>query len=130
MPVARTEVDILKAHRRRPARRFTLERELRDRLRLLSGRLGVVGGDRPGRGGEGPDARDSGPTDEPVLEGVDLAVRVEIGLILRALRRLANGTYGTCTGCGRAIDQARLRVLPTAVFCRRCAGDEPAPLGN
>jgi DnaK suppressor protein len=38
-----------------------------------------------------------------------------------ALRRLADGTYGQCEGCGEDISEARLRVLPATRFCIECA---------
>ncbi|MBI3577235.1 TraR/DksA C4-type zinc finger protein [Candidatus Gottesmanbacteria bacterium] len=34
-----------------------------------------------------------------------------------ALLRVGNGTYGTCSICGRAIEPERLAVLPTATVC-------------
>jgi DnaK suppressor protein len=34
-----------------------------------------------------------------------------------ALRRLEEGTYGTCAECGREISEARLRALPFALLC-------------
>lgn len=38
-----------------------------------------------------------------------------------ALRRLADGAYGQCEGCGEAIPEGRLRALPAARFCISCA---------
>ena len=38
-----------------------------------------------------------------------------------ALRKLNEGTYGICDGCGQAIDPARLEALPEASLCRNCA---------
>jgi RNA polymerase-binding transcription factor len=34
-----------------------------------------------------------------------------------ALRRIDEGTYGTCTVCGRPIDDARLQAVPYATLC-------------
>jgi RNA polymerase-binding transcription factor DksA len=42
--------------------------------------------------------------------------------ISRASARLAQGTYGTCTRCGRAIAPERLRARPSAECCVTCAG--------
>ncbi len=39
----------------------------------------------------------------------------------RALRRMADGTYGTCERCGRPIGEARLEAMPTARRCLDCA---------
>ena len=48
--------------------------------------------------------------------------------VLRALlaeaeagMRLADGTYGECARCGEAIEERRLRALPAAEHCLRCA---------
>ncbi|NLG51065.1 MAG: conjugal transfer protein TraR [Chloroflexi bacterium] len=41
-----------------------------------------------------------------------------------ALQRIENGTYGFCTRCGRPIDSARLRALPTASLCYDCKARE------
>jgi RNA polymerase-binding protein DksA len=38
-----------------------------------------------------------------------------------ALRRLEEGTYGTCTSCRRAIDEQRLDTLPYVEWCIDCA---------
>jgi DnaK suppressor protein len=37
-----------------------------------------------------------------------------------ALRRLEEGTYGTCAECGNEISEARLRALPFADLCISC----------
>ena|ERR1035438_9340580 len=34
-----------------------------------------------------------------------------------ALARIENGTYGTCTACGRQIEPARLEAVPWALYC-------------
>jgi RNA polymerase-binding protein DksA len=39
-----------------------------------------------------------------------------------ALERLERGSYGTCARCGARIDPRRLRALPEADRCARCAG--------
>lgn len=43
-----------------------------------------------------------------------------------ALRRLADGAYGQCEGCGEAIPEARLRALPATRFCIACAREREA----
>jgi DnaK suppressor protein len=37
-----------------------------------------------------------------------------------ALRRVEEGTYGTCAECGNEISEARLRALPFASLCISC----------
>ena len=37
-----------------------------------------------------------------------------------ALRRIQEGTYGSCTDCGKRIPAARLQVKPEATRCVTC----------
>jgi len=37
-----------------------------------------------------------------------------------AIRKIAEGTYGTCEDCGEEISEKRLLVLPTATLCIDC----------
>ncbi len=37
-----------------------------------------------------------------------------------ALRKLNEGTYGTCEECGEAINEARLKIMPFAIYCIDC----------
>jgi RNA polymerase-binding transcription factor DksA len=48
------------------------------------------------------------------------AVR-ELADLEAALGRVEAGTYGVCASCGRAIPLERLRLLPAATLCVRCA---------
>ncbi len=45
----------------------------------------------------------------------------ELALIERALKRIEQGSYGTCHSCGEAIDEARLKAIPYAESCIDCA---------
>jgi DnaK suppressor protein len=47
--------------------------------------------------------------------------RAELRALDAAEERLAAGTYGTCTRCGRPIAPERLDALPAATSCIRCA---------
>ena len=44
-------------------------------------------------------------------------VEAELDDVEHALRRLDDGTYGTCEACGRTIDAGRLEAVPAARFC-------------
>ena len=43
----------------------------------------------------------------------------------RALEKLAEGTYGTCDGCGAEIPGERLEARPWTTLCVRCAAERP-----
>lgn len=59
-------------------------------------------------------------TDE-VLEATAKAGLAEIPMIRAALRRIADGTYGTCARCGEEIPEGRLDAIPWTPHCRSCA---------
>jgi len=52
--------------------------------------------------------------DLSILESIE----AELADVDHALRRLDDGTYGTCEACGRSIDEQRLEALPAARLCR------------
>jgi RNA polymerase-binding transcription factor DksA len=45
----------------------------------------------------------------------------QLALVDAALARIADGTYGLCTVCHRAIVAERLEVVPWAATCVACA---------
>jgi RNA polymerase-binding transcription factor DksA len=51
--------------------------------------------------------------DVSILEQVE----AELADVELALRRLDDGTYGTCEACGRFIDDSRLEAKPEARLC-------------
>jgi len=71
---------------------------------------------------DAPDAAIVMENDE-ILRALDESARAELGQIERALERLEDGTYGVCARCGKKIDAERLRIVPYAIACRRCAPD-------
>ena len=60
------------------------------------------------------------PSVDPVAYQTSASHRVAIDQITAALNRIAAGTYGLCTRCGRPIAPARLEVLPSASACIEC----------
>ena len=51
--------------------------------------------------------------DLSILEGIE----AELADVEHALRRIDDGTYGTCEACGRPVGDERLEALPAARFC-------------
>ena len=39
----------------------------------------------------------------------------------KALTNIKTGKYGKCENCGKAIEQARLKAMPTATLCIACS---------
>jgi DnaK suppressor protein len=58
---------------------------------------------------------------QEALEAVGKTETTEIRQIEAALKRISEGTYGTCAKCGEPIDPRRLKALPTAATCISCS---------
>lgn len=58
---------------------------------------------------------------DEVKEDLGNAGLAELRQIDAALKRLDDGSFGTCAGCGEDISEARLLAVPHATRCRRCA---------
>jgi RNA polymerase-binding protein DksA len=73
-----------------------------------------------------PGHRDSGEQaleseNDEVLERLGEAEIREIAEIRSALRRIDDGSYGSCARCGGEIGAGRLEVLPVTTVCIACA---------
>jgi len=55
------------------------------------------------------------------ISGLQCEARDEVAAVDRALERMRDGTYGTCSRCGRPIAPARLEARPEAELCIDCA---------
>lgn len=58
---------------------------------------------------------------DEVLEEVGDVTLEEIAQVKQALAQIAAGRYGTCMSCGGGIGEARLKALPYATKCVKCA---------
>lgn len=47
-------------------------------------------------------------------------LEIELEKIQRALRRISEGKYGICLGCGKKIRPERLKIYPEAEHCMSC----------
>jgi DnaK suppressor protein len=99
------------------AARTQLEKEL---ARLVQ-RVGKIEGDlRQVKDPDWPEQAIQVENDE-VLKGLDAMSRAEVIRIRAALGRIANGTYGSCANCGKAIGTERLAAIPSTITCRACS---------
>lgn len=48
-------------------------------------------------------------------------LEVQLREVNRALERMAKNSYGSCTKCGKEIEEKRLLANPTAKICIACA---------
>lgn len=66
-----------------------------------------------------------------IIEDTGIAIadirRKELEDMDEALRRLEDGVYGECAGCGEDIGEERLKTMPYATRCVKCqaAGEKP-----
>ena len=103
------------------AKAVNTRERLRARIGVLEGRLAEI--ERYLREPEESDLEEwaSEWDDDSVLDGLAHVTREELERAREALLRLEKGTYGLCQGCGRPIARRRLRALPEAADCVRCA---------
>lgn len=70
-------------------------------------------------------------TTEAVSRLTDIGVGDSLERVLarteRAVAKLDDGSYGMCDVCGDLIPSGRLRALPDAVLCLRCAESHRRP---
>ena len=63
---------------------------------------------------------DRGGYDDATLAALIASSRQAVADTAQALRRMADGSYGTCERCSAAIPLQRLEILPHARFCVPC----------
>lgn len=61
---------------------------------------------------------------DEVVDSLESEVRVELRHVIHALDRLEEGEGDVCERCGDTINPERLKILPWASLCVRCAEDE------
>lgn len=103
-----------------------IRRQLETELAELTTRIAALrsGADVPS-GGISFGKRVGEGTSIAIERFADVAVHDQLVLqaaaVEAALHRLADGTYGTCEGCGLQIAPERLEAVPWAARCVRCA---------
>jgi DnaK suppressor protein len=98
-----------------------LKRELELRLATLQARLSSLKRDitQPHSGDSVEQAQER--ENDEVVDAIGNETTLSIRVILAALERIENGTYGACDGCGESISEARLKAIPEATRCQNCA---------
>jgi DnaK suppressor protein len=108
-----------------------IRQDLEARRDLARERLAVLAS-RPERGSAlGFGKRVGDGTTEAVSRLTDIGVGDSLERVLarteRAVAKLDDGSYGMCDVCGDPIPSGRLRALPDAVLCLRCAVSQGRP---
>ena len=100
-----------------------LEAELlRERTRAERAMTAGARGAQPATVGGADTAVDYGDADGWLGIGTDARAQARHFAVTEALRRLTDGSYGRCLGCGSPIPFGRLLVMPEATHCVTCGG--------
>jgi RNA polymerase-binding transcription factor DksA len=98
-----------------------VKKSLQDRLRTLGARIGEIEDDLRSAPSADWEEQAIETEGDEVLEGLENSALSEAAQIQDALRRIDAGTYDECATCGEPIGAKRLKVLPYANQCIRCA---------
>lgn len=60
---------------------------------------------------------------DDVLDALEEESKQMISKIDNALLRIKSGDYGVCKRCGEDIPEQRLRIVPFAEYCVKCADE-------
>jgi DnaK suppressor protein len=105
----------------------TARKRLDETREELDRSIMVLQGDRPleERSAEYPqDPADAGTnlSESERVEAVLSVAKQQLAEVLDALHRIDDGTYGTCTDCGKVVPEGRLEAKPEAARCVACQG--------
>ena len=98
------------------------EARLLARKHELTRRLGKIETDLDTTPNPDSEERATERENDEVLEELGLQGQMELKAIDAALKRIADGAYGTCVRCGGQISAERLEAVPHAALCRECMG--------
>jgi DnaK suppressor protein len=98
----------------------TVRKQLFDMLEDLDGRLSHIADGSDTEDQTLPNFDDLWPDDNNIDVETN-AARMERDRVQQAIARIDNGEYGFCELCGDTIDQERLKTLPHASMCVKCA---------
>jgi DnaK suppressor protein len=104
---------LLRLHKSLMARRAELRKRLGMELESMSHAKASAGS------GDSADAAFDTGSEEVASQLLELEGK-ELLQIERALKRLRQGTYGLCEGCGCKIPVVRLNALPYSTLCIKC----------
>jgi RNA polymerase-binding protein DksA len=114
-----TAIDLDDIKRRLLLRRDQLQRDLEVKEQQVA-----EDGDEldPERGGLGNHmADDANQTfEQETMLTLETSIRRELDQVEAALARIEEGTYGTCSNCGKPINPARLEARPASTLCIDC----------
>lgn len=94
---------------------------LKDKRAELEVRISAIEADfKKGRSADFSEQTTESENDE-VLDEIHHEAKAELMLVNNAIQRIAQGNYGTCSGCEEKINPDRLTALPYITTCINCA---------
>lgn len=98
-----------------------LSKILTDKKAELEIRISAIEADfKKGRSADFSEQTTESENDE-VLDEIHHEAKAELMLVNNAIHRIAQGNYGTCSGCEENINPDRLTALPYTTTCINCA---------
>ena len=105
-------------------RLLELRAQLEHDVAVKEAQVAETGGDDldPNRGGVSNHMADDAneTAEQSTMLTLQLSAARQLDHVNDALERIENGTYGTCTNCGKPINPARLDALPFSALCIDC----------
>jgi len=103
----------------------TAQKRLEEMRNELDRSIAVLQGEQPADDGMSlypVDPADAGTSlsETDRTQAILEAAKRQRGHVIEALDRLAKGTYGVCTDCGREVPEGRLEARPEAARCVAC----------
>lgn len=98
-----------------------IEASLKEKLAQLEDRLAHVKRDMSKSHSADSSEQAVERENDEVLQGIGQETQSAIQDIHAALVRISEGTYGSCSACGEAINPERLVALPETTHCVSCA---------
>ena len=105
---------------------FDAEQSLRDERANLVHQLRELGANENGElrddvdFGEGFADAAAATAERTEVMGLADSVKGMLDNVDVALERIADGSYGTCTECGKQIGQTRIEFRPESIYCVDC----------
>jgi DnaK suppressor protein len=84
--------------------------------------LGIAQSEQTGEASFDDEYADAGTATFERERDFSLAANIKdiLDKVEHAIRRIKDGSYGTCESCGKSIEAARLKALPYAALCITC----------
>ncbi len=98
-----------------------LQKQLQERQVELQQRLDNIKKDRTKKNSADWAEQAQERENDEVLDALGNEATEELNLVHKALDRMKDDSYGVCLACNEEIPVERLKIMPYARYCVRCA---------